>query len=392
MLEKLIPTTYAQALNTARNTATAGKDIAVEKGNEGIQGFFKFIFNNIDNWIAGLIIVFASYIIAKMVAGAAKEKIIKAKGEDVQEGVLILVERMSKIIIIGLGVTIAFAINGLNFTAVIGALSLGIGFALKDIIGNFISSVILLAQDRFRIGDFVKVKDILGTIVSIDTRVTILQAIDGTEVVIPNQTMLNETIISYSINPFRRVDLPVGVDYKTNLPMVTTLIKGIIDKDPRIVPKPESTVLIDEFGDSSINLIARFWVESNANWLDIRSNLAHRIKKAFDEVGVNIPFPIRTLKLDENDRSFLKTIDSMKKGFVPEPATIPTDEIITQAASNTEDAVHVPKALFKKSPPPKPEEKYEDLIKAVDQTETKEAPQPQSQPTEKVNSAPPTHL
>ncbi len=117
-----------------------------------------------------------------------------------------------------MALTIALAINGLNFTAVIGALSLGIGFALKDIIGNFISGVIMLAQNRINIGDFIKVKDILGTIVSIDTRATILQAIDGTEVVIPNQIMLGETLISYTTNPFRRIDLGVGVDYKTNLP------------------------------------------------------------------------------------------------------------------------------------------------------------------------------
>src|SRR5690606_14530628 len=146
---------------------------------------------------------------------AFKRTIIDKKGEDVHEASLVLVERVTVITISIIGITIAFAINGLNFTAVIGALSLGIGFALKDIIGNFISGVIMLSQNRVRIGDFIKVKDILGTIIGIDARATILQAIDGTEVVIPNQTMLGETLISYSTNPFRRVKLDIGVDYKT---------------------------------------------------------------------------------------------------------------------------------------------------------------------------------
>jgi small-conductance mechanosensitive channel len=349
MFETLIPTAYAQA-TTVRNAVTGGANAIEESGVAGIQKMFKFIVSNIDNWLFGIGIVVLSYLIAKIISGRSKDAIIKSKGEDVPESVLILVERMTKIVIIGVGITIAFAINGLNFTAVIGALSLGIGFALKDIIGNFISSVILLSQERFRIGDLVKVGDIIGTIVSIDTRVTILQSIDGTEVVIPNQTMLNETVISYSTNPFRRIELVVGVDYGTDLPMVTSLIKGILDKDDDVVDKPESLVLVDEFGSSSINIKVLFWIESGNNWLKTRSNIAYRIKKAFNELGISIPFPIRTLKLDEDDRAVLKTLDSFKKGFIPEEKLVQTNEQIRASAAGTKDAVHIPYPLFDDSP------------------------------------------
>jgi small-conductance mechanosensitive channel len=346
MLDFLIPEVLAQGVTgTVGSAAAAGRDVAVGGAQSGIQALFSYVINNIGNWIAALVIIIISWIIGGMAAKATKNAIIKER-DDVQESALILVERMTKIVILTVGVTIAFAINGLNFTAVIGALSLGIGFALKDIIGNFISGVIMLAQNRINIGDFVKVNDILGTIVSIDTRATILQAIDGTEVVIPNQIMLGETLISYTTNPFRRIDLGVGVDYKTNLPMVTSLIKAILDKDEAIVIKPEPLVLVDEFGNSSINILIRFWVESTSNWQKIRSNLANRIKQAFDEVGVSIPFPIRTLKLDEDDRSFLKTMDSMKKGIVPEVAKVPSDHQVATAAGNTEKATQIPYNVF----------------------------------------------
>lgn len=127
--------------------------------------------------------------------------------------------------------------------------------------------------------------------------------------------------------------------------MVTGLIKAIIDKDKDIVVKPEPLILVNEFGSSSINIMIRFWVESNANWMNIRSNLAHRIKKAFDEVGVNIPFPIRTLKLDEDDRALLKTIDSIKKGVVPDKSGTPTKEQVIAAAENTANAVQIPETI-----------------------------------------------
>ena len=377
MFENLIPSSYAAStFGQAQKTAKAGANMAENKAQSGLDDLVDFVIKNIDNWIAGIILVVISWIVAKMLAGAIKREIIKKKGDDVEESVLILVERITTIVILTVGITIAAAINGLNFTAVLGALSLGIGFALKDIIGNFISGIIMLSQDRVNIGDFIIVKEILGTIVSIDTRATILQGIDGTEVVIPNQSMLNETLISYSTNPFRRIELVVGVDYNTNLPMVTTLVKGIMDKDKHIIPKPQSQVLVDEFGDSAINLTIRFWIDSHDNWVEIRSNLANKIKKAFDEVNVNIPFPIRTLKLDENDKAFLATMDSMKKGIVPGDAEIPSKEKITETASATENEAEIPYKLFKEEkaqvidgqvipPPAKPKNTAESPDNAV---------------------------
>jgi small conductance mechanosensitive channel len=387
MFENLIPKAYAQLPASVTGTAAAAKDAAVEGGEAGVQGIIKFVATNIDNWIAALIIVVISYIIAKMATKAIKETMIRKKGEEVQESVLILVERMTTITIVSIGVIIALAINGLNFTVVIGAMSLGIGFALKDILGNFISGIIMLSQDRIRIGDFINVNGILGTIVSIDTRATILQAVDGTEVVIPNQTMLGETLISYSTNPFRRIELIVGVDYGTDLPMVTSLIKGIIDKDKDMVPKPEPMILVDEFGDSAINIKIRFWVESSADWQRIRSNFANKMKKAFDELGINIPFPIRTLKLDEDDRSFLKTMDSMKKGQVPEAAIVPGKDQIANAAAKTEDEEHIPYEVFKEEKPPVPMPPLEQAAKELPDEE----PAPVAVTAEE-KSAPPTHL
>jgi len=253
----------------------------------------------------------------------------------------------------------------------------------------------MLSQDRVRIGDFIKVSEILGTIVSIDTRATILQGIDGTEIVIPNITMLSETVISYSTNPFRRIDLDVGVDYGTDLPMVTSLIKGILDKDSNIVPQPESVILVDEFGDSSINIKIRFWVESGNNWMNTRSNLAYKIKQAFDDLGINIPFPIRTLKLDENDRSILKTVNSIRQGEVPEPSQPPHPDVIKQVAAQTENLKTIPETLFEThvvghqtiTPPEQatPSQKGES-IKNESPEEKPEAPET-SAPT-----APPTHL
>jgi small-conductance mechanosensitive channel len=386
MLENLFPTAHAQSVSgTVGSAAQQGGELAVSSSTAGIESLLTYVATNVDNWIAGAVIIFIFFILAGIASRAIKNAIMKEK-EDIQESALILIDRVTRITVVAVGITIALAINGLNFTAVVGALSLGIGFALKDIIGNFLSGVIMLSQNRIRIGDFVKVNEILGTITNIDTRATILQSIDGSEVVIPNQTMLSETLISYSTNPFRRVELIVGVDYKTNLPLVTSLIKGIIDKDPDIVPNPEPLILVNEFGDSSINIKILFWVESSNNWMKVRSNLANRIKKAFDRIGVSIPFPIRTLKLDEDDRSFLKTMDSMKKGIVPEIKPVPDMQTAASVASETENEQYIPVELFNNK---KQEAQHPTEIAMQNQPAAPEAgPNPPSEGTNEVNSGP----
>ncbi len=350
MLLDWIPRAYA----ATAPTAAAASDTDLLGGEGGIKTlskFSSFVFSHIDLWIVGIVIVIGSAILAKMASTGARDAMIRAKGEEVQENALILVERMTKMGIMLVGIVIALAINGLNFTAVIGAASLGIGFALKSFIENFISSVMMLAQNRIRIGDLVDINGFMGRIVSIDMRTTVIQQLDGPMVTIPNQTMLSSVWTSYSANPFRRFELLVGVAYNTDLPLATSLIRGVIAKDADIAIKPEPSILVDQFGDSSIVIKVWFWVETTKPFLVVRSNLANRIKKAFDKAGISIPFPIRTLKLDENDRAFLKTMDTLKKGEVPEPKAPLTRELATEAAAGTENEPKIPLNLFEAPKP-----------------------------------------
>lgn len=345
LFSSLIP--IAEAASSVSQKAKTATSFAQQHSEAGANSLLGYVVSHIDNWIGGVMVIALFYILGKMGAKAAKEAILRSRGEEVQESVVVLVERITFLTILFIGITIAFALNGLNFTAVIGALSLGIGFAVKDILSNFISGVIILSQDRIRIGDLINIEGIIGTIVSIDARSTILQALDGTEVVIPNHNMINQTLISYTTNPFRRSEILVGVQYSTDLPKAVSLIKGVIKGYKDIVDKPEPQVLIDQFGDSSIVIKVFFWAESRKNWLVIKSNLANRIKKALDEVGITMPFPIRTLKFDQDDREFLKTMDSLKKGIVPEALPPKTDDMLINAVEKTKNEPNIPYKLEK---------------------------------------------
>jgi small conductance mechanosensitive channel len=374
MLLDWIPKAYAATVPAASNTALLGG----ETGVKSISKFSSFVLSHIDMWAIGLAIVIGTVILAKIASTKARDAMIRAKGEEVQENALVLVERMTKMGIMLVGITIALAINGLNFTAVIGAISLGIGFALKSFIENFISSVMMLAQNRIRIGDLVDINGFLGRIVSIDMRTTVLQQLDGSMVTIPNQTMLVSNWTSYSANPFRRVEILVGVAYNTDLPTATSLIRGVIAKNPDVVIKPEPSVMVDAFAESSITIRIWFWVEASKAWMMIKSNLTHRIKKAFDEVGISITCPVRVLKIDQDDREFLKTMDSLKKGIVPDIKPLPTQEQLAELATKTGAMPQVPYNVFEA---PKP----------VAIPVTTEAPQPFPKPMPSAGQ-PPKHL
>jgi small conductance mechanosensitive channel len=337
-----IPKAYAATVPAASDAALLGG----ETGVKSLSKFSSFILSHIDMWAAGVVIIILAAILAKKASTGARDAMIKAKGEEVQENALVLVERMTKMGILLIGITIALAINGLNFTAVIGAISLGIGFALKQFIENFISSVVMLSQNRIRIGDLVDINGFLGRIVGIDMRTTVIQQLDGSMDTIPNQTMLLSNWTSYSANPFRRMELLVGVAYETDLPTATSIIKGIIAKYPDIVPKPEPTVLVDAFADSSVTIKVWFWVETTKPFFVVRSNLAYRIKKAFDKANINITCPVRVLKFDQDDRALLKTVDSMRKGYVPEPRPDLTKEQMAEIATETEKLEKVPMNVF----------------------------------------------
>jgi small conductance mechanosensitive channel len=205
-----------------------------------------------------------------------------------------------------LGFLIAFAMVGIDIAAFLGFIGLGIGFALKDILANWIAGVIILTQKKFMIGDTVSVDGVTGKILEIDTRITQIQDFDGTLHVIPNAKMMTSTVQNFTKNSFRRVVFQVGVHYETPLEKTIQLTLDTVKTHDEVSPNPATQVLVQEFGDSSILLEVRFWVESTAAWPNIRSHIMQHLKKAYDNAGITIPFPMRTLTLDSYDRNILQ--------------------------------------------------------------------------------------
>jgi small conductance mechanosensitive channel len=291
--------------------SSKGVSTTQEQTSSGISQFFGDFFHMIPLIIAAGIVFILSFVFARFIK---KIILFRLRNRDLGQEVMILIGRTIYATIVTLGAIIAFNIMGLDLSSLIAFLGVGIGFALKDLLSNFIAGVMILTQKKFQIGDVVKVDDNLGKIIEIDARITQIQAFDGTNLIIPNAKMITAVIQNFTANSFRRIKFNVGVHYDT--PLAESIQTALISvrKNQLVVPKPAVQVLATEFGDSAINLQIRFWIESTTNWFQVRSEIIQQLKLDFDSKGIQIPYPIQTITLDDNDNNLMKALNLPVKG------------------------------------------------------------------------------
>lgn len=338
MLDFLIPQAFAQASNTANN------ETQEEPGALG--NALLYVWNNLDNWIAGIIVLILFFVMARALSKSATNYLMRARGESMPENALVLVDRLVKVTIISVGIVIAGSLNGVDLAIILGAVGFGLGFAMKDIIGNMMSSVLMLSQKHVNIGDLVEVAGTTGTISNIDTRVTVLQSLDGHKVIIPNQQMINEKIVSYTSNPFRRLEIFTYISWDSDLEKGMSIVREVLDHYSEIAKTPEPSVLLDNIEDES-NFAIRvlFWIESGKDWLPIQSNLHHRIITAFMASGIDIAYPVRSLTISQNIHDTLENVKNIREGKVVEDYVNDfTDEQLIEKVKATKD-LYVPSRL-----------------------------------------------
>ncbi|MBK8498440.1 MAG: mechanosensitive ion channel family protein [Flavobacteriales bacterium] len=178
-----------------------------------------------------------------------------------------------------------------------GILGLALGFAFQDIASNFIAGVLLAAQRPLRVGDLVQTAGQFGTVERIDLRTTELRDLQGRQVIIPNKEVFQSVLVNFTRYGVRRVDMPIGVSYADDLDRVKEVTTRAIRSVADVLLDKDIDIFYQSFGDSAIQLEARFWITSvsNRHFHTVRSNAIMAVRRAYREAGITIPFPIRTL-------------------------------------------------------------------------------------------------
>ena len=178
-----------------------------------------------------------------------------------------------------------------------GILGLALAFAFQDIAANFMSGIFISFRKPLKVGDIVQIKDYMGKVKMINLRDTVIETFQGKSVIIPNKEVFQNPIENYTILQKRRFDLSVGVSYGDDLEKVREITFNAVKDIEDLSQEDEVSVFFMEFGDSSINLSVRMWVNTpeQAIYNKVRSQAILNIKKAYDANDIMIPFPIRTL-------------------------------------------------------------------------------------------------
>lgn len=194
------------------------------------------------------------------------------------------------LLLLAIAVLSQLGIDTTSLVALIGAAGIAIGLALKESLGNFASGVMILVFRPFSVGHFIEGGGAMGTVDEIGIFHSRLISPDGREIILPNGMLYNGTITNFSTQPTRRVEVTVGIDYTDNIGEAKRVIEQVIGDDARVLADPAPVVIVGSLADSSINLIARVWVDRD-DVMSMQSDLQERIKNAFDESGITIPFP-----------------------------------------------------------------------------------------------------
>jgi small-conductance mechanosensitive channel len=185
-----------------------------------------------------------------------------------------------------------------KFTLLTGALGVGFGFGMQNIINNFVSGLILQYERPIHINDILEVEGYTGKVTRIGVRSSTLQTPQGAEVIIPNANFISGKVVNWTLSEsMRRAELALGVAYGTDPKLVLKFLLDAANKHESVLTDPAPMAYFIGFGDSALNFELHFWVMQDNNWYRVRSEIAMEMMKRLDEAGIEIPFPQRDLHI-----------------------------------------------------------------------------------------------
>jgi small-conductance mechanosensitive channel len=258
-------------------------------------------------WLLGqAAVVIAAALIAALALARLVERHLM-KFTEMNLSLRMALTKAARTVLLIVAVLVALPTVGIDLTVLSvlgGAIGVGIGFGLQKVASNYISGFIILLDRSVRIGDLVTVGNTYGEVSQINTRYTLLKTLDGTETIVPNETLITQTVVNHSLSkPNVRIALPLQVSYDTDLEQAQSLMLEVAHSQNRVIlDEPENLpkVFLKEFADNGIVLELGVWIrDANEGKMGLRSDINWAIWRRFKAAGITIPFPQRVIHLAE---------------------------------------------------------------------------------------------
>jgi small-conductance mechanosensitive channel len=243
-----------------------------------------------------LFTLFVSLSLSRML----ENKMMRAENIDVN--VRVVLSKLVRIVLSIIAILIAMSGVGIDITLLSvfgGALGVGLGFGLQKVASNYLSGFIILLDDSLHIGDVVTVDTHYGVVSELRFRYMVLRKLDGTEVIIPHETLMTTSVINHSHTERKiRIVMPVQVSFDGDLELAMRLLKGVVNQHPRVLEEPAVDVQIKGFGENGIDLNLTFWIpDPEEGSAILQSEIYLEVWREFKKHGIVIPYPQREVRM-----------------------------------------------------------------------------------------------
>jgi small conductance mechanosensitive channel len=177
-----------------------------------------------------------------------------------------------------------------SFAAIIAAAGLAVGLALQGSLANFAGGVLIMIFKPFKIGDLIEAQGEIGVVKEIEIFTTKLIGLSNKEIIIPNGVLSNGTILNYTTEGTRRVDLVISVSYDADIKKTKEVLLNVLTAHPKVIKAPAPAIAVSELAESSVNFAVRPWCNSADYW-DVYFDITEQSKLALDKAGIEIPYP-----------------------------------------------------------------------------------------------------
>jgi small conductance mechanosensitive channel len=250
------------------------------------------------NLLAAILIFIIGRWLSKLISTIIARVMTRAK---VERLLVTFVQHMSYFVLLAFVIIAALDRVGIKLTAaiaVLGAAALAIAFALQGSLSNFAAGILMVIFKPFKVGDFVEIAGVQGTVQEIQVLTTVINSLDNIRIIIPNAQVTSGTIHNFTANGTRRVDLKIGISYGDDLKKAKQVIEGVLAADERILKNPAPTVAVYELGNSSVDFAVRPWVKPSDYW-DVYFDITEKLKLTIESNGLTIPFPQRDVHIKD---------------------------------------------------------------------------------------------
>lgn len=250
--------------------------------------------------IGAILILIIGRVAAGMGRRVVRKVLNKAKTEP---SIISFTSNLTYILILIVAILAAlakFGVQTTSFIAILGAAGFAIGFALQGSLANFAAGILILVLRPYKVNDYIEVAGVAGTVKEIYLFNTILATLDNIKIIVPNSKIHGDIVKNVWAYDTRRIDLLFGISYSSSIQKAMEIIMSLVKKDERILPDPETQIAVSELADSTVNLVVRPWVRSEDYW-PVFFDLIRKVKEAFDENGIEIPFPQRVIHMASTD-------------------------------------------------------------------------------------------